>query len=365
MVNALIKAGLEYRINFIVTSNYKPTVSFENEFSEKYKLLNIPLFNPQDTTEVLQAYGAPSEITESYANSVNALSEGYPLIVNSISSYLKSQRWQIDSSVINNIFKNDYNDQLNHEIYASVIKSTEDIDSLNLLYRCRIIIGNFSGDELDTIANVEPHIPNHHQKFELLKGIWIQQTQNGKFQLSPLIRRLGSNLNYALELQINCSLGESIFNKKTLNQVEIAKALQYLINGESYMDAAMMLVAVLNEAIKTPRIFFEWGLNLYWFYEDVPDAVNPETRIYIRFLQINLCISLEENYDNLLRDIKMIMASENLNPRALGFAHMLFFQLLSKTEPVKAMSHLVLAYKDLPLNEIFMNKGEDLIFRRC
>ena len=263
--------------------------------------------------------------------------------------------------MVNNIFSNDYNDQLNHEIYASVIKSTEDADTLNLLYRCRIIIGSFSGDELDIIANVEPHVPNHHQKFERIKGIWIQQTQNGKYQLSPLVRRLGSNINHALDLQINRSLGERIFNKNTLNQLEIIKALQYLINGESFMDAAMMLVAVLNEAIKTPRIFFEWGLNLYWFYEGIPNAVNPETRIYIRFLQINLCILSEENYDDLLRDIKMIMASEDLQPRALGFAHILFFQLLSKTEPVKAMSHLVLAYKYLPINEIFKGKGEDRI----
>lgn len=355
---AMIGQAIKYGVRVLVTSNFSCSLNFKAQFGEHLSERNIPLFTATETGEVLLSFGAPEFVVKKHAKSVKILSEGYPIIINSIANYLKEKKWEIDETVINNIFKNDYNDQLNHEIYGSVVASTEDEDTLSLLYRCISIIGNFGQAELDAIASVTPAISFVNQKFEKIKGIWVQRTQFQSYQLSPLIRRLQSNFAPQLVLDLNKALGEALVKKKKLNQIEVAKCIQYFINGEAYTDAAMMLTAVLNESLKNPALFFEWGFTLYWFDTEIPKEVNVPTRLFIRFLQINVCIAANEDFEYQLADIKKILDTEEVEPRALGLAHMLFYQLEVKTDPVNAMKHLLVVFKNLPLKELLDSNKE-------
>lgn len=354
-----IATAVKQGIAIVLTSNFRPTLNFTTRHSGQLSVVQTPLFTEQDTREVLQFMAAPEEVLESHVQTVQVLSEGYPVVVNSIAAYLKDNDWATDDDVINQIFENDYNDQLNHEIYSKIISSTEDESTLELLYRCQLILGTFGSKEIEALADVEPVIKHYRQKIERLKGVWIQSGQPDKFQLSPLIRRLKSNVSKDTSNAINISLAKLLIEKKTMDQSDVSKAFHYFVSAGVYMDAAFLLISILRESMKMPSLFFDWGFTLHWFYSPIPIEVSVPTRIFIRFLQVNICMAAQEPYDFLLDDIKLILATEKIDERVMGMTHMSFFQVLVNSEPLTAMHHLVQAIQNVPLKELFADaQGE-------
>ncbi|PWK72891.1 hypothetical protein LX99_04221 [Mucilaginibacter oryzae] len=359
-LTGFVSTAIKHGIAVILTSNFQPPLNFKSRFSRHLVVDQIPLFTEQDTSEVLKFMNIPDEVLESHVKTVQVLSEGYPVVVNSIADYLKDNEWATDEAVINRIFKNDYNDQLNHEIYSKIISSTEDEATLELLYRCQLIIGTFGSKEVEALGNVGPAINHFRQKFERLKGVWIQTSQPGKFQLSPLIRRLETNVSQETAKAVNISLAKLLIKKGTLDQFDVSKAFHYFVNAGVYTDASFLLISILRESMKKPSLFFEWGFTLHWFYSPIPVEVNVTTRIFIRFLQVNICMAAKEPYDFLLDDIKQILATEEVSERVVGMTHMSFFQALVNSEPLDAMRHLVLAIQNVPLKELFADAQGEL-----
>jgi len=352
-LNEFVATAIKNGIVIIITSNFQPPLNIKTRHSGHLFVEQMPLFTEQDIREVLKFMATPDEVLESHVQTVHILSEGYPLVVNSIAAFLKDNNWATDEDVINQIFKNDYNDQLNHEIYNKIISSTEDEETLELLYRCQLILGNFGSKEIEALGNAKPEIKHYRQKFERLKGVWIQTSQPGKFQLSPLIRRLESNVSQETAKTVNISLAKLLIKKGTLDQFDVSKAFHYFISAEAYTDAAFLLISILRESMKRPSLFFDWGFTLHWFYSPIPVEVNAPTRIFIRFLQVNICMAAKEPYDFLLEDINSILATEEVGERVLGMTHMSFFQVLINSEPLTAMRHLVQAIQNVPLKELF------------
>lgn len=345
-LNSFILMGVPKEIKVIVTSNYAPGISIKETLDQDLIEYNIPMFDDEECAEVLLAYGATEDLDE-LSGVIVELSDGHPLIINAVCRYLREQNWIIDIATLDSLFKNEYGKQLDKETYEKLLTSTEDEDSRQLLFRSKIIIGTFKEREIQVVGNVEPVLENLNLKINRLSGLWLKPLQDGKFQLSALVKRLGQNLSQTLSEAINKALGDDILSQSPLNPATAFKALQYFDRARSYNQAAFLLIKVLNSSLDTPKLFFNWGFSLYWYYDTLPASMHPFAKLYIRFMQIN--VSLIENKETtfLLNDLNEIANNEDIGDAGKGIVSLMNFRLNLDKDPVGSMDSYINAVTQL------------------
>lgn len=345
-LSSFILKGVPKAIKVIVTSNYSPGKTTQETIDQELIEYTIPMFDDKECKEVLLAYGATEDIDE-LSGVIVELTDGHPLIINAVCRYLREQRWTIDIATLDSLFKNEYGKQLDKETYEKLLTSTEDEDSRQLLFRSKIIIGNFKEREIQVVGNVEPVIKNLNQKITRLSGLWLKPLQDGKFQLSALVKRLGQNLGQTLSEAINKALGDDIISQSPLSPANAFKALQYFDRAKSYNQAAFLLIKVLNSSLDNPKLFFNWGFSLFWYYDALPELMHPFAKLYIRFMQINL--SLMENRETgfLINDLNEIAKHEDIGDAGKGIVSLLNFRLNLDKNPVGSMDSYIKAVTQL------------------
>lgn len=359
----LIDLVISLEIKLIVTSNHLVAPDLAALFSDQMHTATVPPFTESETEEVLALMGATEEKIKNNAQIINYLSEGHPLIVNTIASHLRDKSWNIDEENLESIFKNNYGDQLNNDIYTKLLASTEDEQTRELLFRAKLILGSFTDVEIGIISNVKPAVALADQKVNRIKGTWIQTGQQGTMQLSPLIKRLGNNLNEDMMAAIYRALAKGLLNKKILSPFEAQKAIQYYRNAGDNNEAGFLLVRMLDEFVNKPQLFYDFGINLNWYYSSLPVDMLPFLKVYIRFQQINIALAQKEDTIFLVDDLKKISELEEIGEIAEVLVSMILFRIYASTEPVKSLSYLAKA-KDLldkcEINTVIEN-GSDFL----
>ncbi len=352
----LIYAIISSERTLIITSNYQAPTKVKTQFSDQFYQTGVPVFDDQDIAEMLTLMGAPYEKVEELTALVGYLSEGHPIIVNAISSYLREKAWEVVPETLNHIFKHDYASGLNNETYTRLIDSTEDEPTRELLFRLKLIVGSFTEREIRVVSDVPPLIKMADQKINKLNGIWLRVTQNSGYQLSPLIKRLGQNLDEGLVKNINCQLAASIIDKRKLNQYDFAKAINYYIIGGANTEAAMLLVRALNSLLTTPKLFYDFGFNLYWYFMEMPIDIPLVIRIFIRFLQLNIAMTQKEDTSFLWNDLQQLGTAAT-DDFSLGIVNLMAYRLHAEDTPIAAMTQLSAA-----LRYLYSEEGESHTF---
>lgn len=345
-LSSFMLKGVSKEIKVIVTSNYAPGRSIQETLDQELMEYTIPMFDDKDCKEVLLAYGATEDMDE-LAGVIIELTDGHPLIINAVCRYLREQNWIIDVATLGSLFKNEYGKQLDKETYEKLLTSTEDEDSRQLLFRSKIIIGTFKEREIQVVGNVEPVIENLNQKIIPLSGLWLKPLQDGKFQLSALVKRLGQNLGQTLSETINKALGDDIISQSPLSPATAFKALQYFDRAKSYDQAAFLLIKVLNSSLDNPKFFFNWGFSLYWYYDALPTSMHPFAKLYIRFMQINLTLMENKETGFLINDLNEIANNEDIGDAGKGIVSLLNFRLNLDKNPLGSMDSYINAVTQL------------------
>jgi hypothetical protein len=345
-LSSFILNGVPKGIKVIVTSNYAPGMSIQEIFDQELIEYTIPMFDDKECKEVLLAYGATEDIDQ-LSGVIVELTDGHPLIINAVCRYLREQSWTIDIATLDSLFKNEYGKQLDKETYEKLLTSTEDEDSRQLLFRSKIIIGTFKEREIQVVGNVEPAIENLNQKIIRLSGLWLKPLQNDKFQLSALVKRLGQNLGQTLSETINKALGDDIIDQSPLSPANAFKALRYFDRAKSYNQAAFLLIKVLNSSLDNPKLFFNWGFSLFWYYDALPVSMHPFAKLYIRFMQINLSLMENKETSFLINDLNEIAKNKDIGDAGKGIVSLLNFRLNLDKNPVGSMESYINAITQL------------------
>lgn len=336
-----LKEAMDAGVNIIITSNYDIPFVDPDEISSHIVHYPIPMFKEEETGEVMKGYGASDEIIEEAAAVITALTHGHPLMINAVCKYLRERNWEIDNDAIEAIFKGDVGEQYQAEVYSRIIESTNDENSKNLLYRLRPIIGEFSDSEITAVSNVQPEINHPLETIQKLKGIWLKIVDDGKLELSPLVKQLGSNLGDRLENEVNTVLGDLILSKKLISQIEAYTVLNYYKRGNAYAKLSLVLILVLQESMKNKDLFFTWGFDLYWYYTKLPDGISPFFKVFIRFLQINVALQHEKDVEFLAKDIAEISDHEDVGELGKVMKSLVLHHVFAKTKPQIALSNFI------------------------
>jgi hypothetical protein len=339
----------------LVTTNHPVPINLADKYEVEIYSTAVPPFNEEDTSDLLEYLGASKETAELLTGIVTRVTEGHPLLIHSAAKYLQQKEWSLDEDVIKNIFIGKFGDIAERESYHRVLMHTTDADTRDLLYRLRCVVGDFDMGIIRRLAAVAPEIMHPGEKINQIKGIWLQNKGDGKFQLSPLVKRLEGNLQVETERNVYTELGLNIIQKKNISQTEALAAIYYFNCGHEYNHAALVLYRVLTEFANQPKLFFEWGFELYWWNQKFPEEVLPFLKVQIRALQISAGQGMKKNIDFLVEDLQQIIANEDIGLLGKVSSELSFFQLEFVANPIAAFEHLSnaqAAYKQIEIPEL-------------
>jgi hypothetical protein len=290
--------------NFEISSSTKDLLKI-NEVAFK----RIPTLTEEEIYEVLISYGASDAFSHKFKSILKNVSQGHPTINSAICKFLKDNKWNVTYEEILKIFQGDFSSELTENTYLEIEKTIFNEDSRELIYRLKVIIGNFALNDVKTIGSVKPIVKLPLEKFTSLIGSWIQKESSDTFQLSPLLKNLKiNNLPFETERKVNLALGKSILEKKKINQLEASKAIVYFSAAKDFNNAGFVLILILNEALSNPTVYFDSEFYFYWADTKLPEGMDLYLQLNIRFLQILLFERQKKSNDFLVSDLEILYA---------------------------------------------------------
>jgi len=365
-LNEFIASAISNGQTVVFTSNHRLPAALEQEYTGQLFSLQIPPMDSDEVAEVLLSLGANQENADGLKTIVHSLTEGHPLIVSTVAHYLKEMGWSNEPVLLESLFKDQYGNLLNQEIYNRLLDTTADEQTRDLLYRLKLVIGSFSQEEIDTLSNVKPAIAHAGEKISRVTDIWLQITQDRRFRLSPLIKRLPQNLTDKQKAALYVKLAKQLLSKKILSPFDAARVIQYYQNAGKLADSAMVLLKVLYKFYDHPDLFFQNGFGLYWYLWRLPDEVPPFIKINIRVLQIHFAQSQNHEINFLKQDLTELRNTPALSDIVRGFADLALFRLNVTENPVAALQNAIDVNRELfagGISEEIFDKEKELMLK--
>jgi hypothetical protein len=324
--------------------------------------LTVPPLDEADTEEIFQYLGAEKVKAELLSRIVTIVTGGHPLLVQSAGKYLQEKKWSADKTVIESIFTGKFGDDADKESYARILRETTDAETRVLLYRLRLVLGSFTIETAETISACGTSLTKTAEKIHSLKGTWIEDDGQGNLQLSPLVKRLDGNIDAECTKQIYAALGIQITAQSDISQIDASKAIYYYQKAGKNNSAAMVLLRVLTVFADKPQLVYDWGFNMFWWNEIIPEDVAAFFKVQLRVLQITAAMGLGKDTRFLKNDLNQILAREEVGMLGKASANMLFFRMDYLTNPIKAFRHLAIAFQEFKkMDEAGIPEGETFI----
>lgn len=339
LLQALDQGG----VKVIITSNYPLYSELEVALHQRIIPLTIQPFTDEEVGDVLRYYGGDDSFVKDNQLVVNAVTDGHALLINAAARYLRDHDWDLSDQAFTDLFKSNYGQEYTSEIYSRIIDTTQNEETKNLLYRMAAVLGSFSDNEIAVVGAVDPVITGIHERSQLLKGFWLQESDRGRFQLSPMVKRLPSNLTEASWQAIKAALGDHILSKGRLSQIDASTALSYYLEGKEFVKLAGVLLRVLEESTKNPALFFDWGFALFWYYAAIPSEVPPFFKVMIRAFQIQVSLAAGRDTDYLGSDLEQLLQEEGGDTVAKAYGCLTISHLTLRKDPVKSFRYLIQA----------------------
>jgi hypothetical protein len=352
----------------LVTSNYSAPDSFSGGDGLEIISEDIPPFLPSETAELLQSYGASIKVAEAICNQITSSTQGHPLLIRSAAKYLKERKWKINDEELRAIFTGKFDASTDKATYAKLLNETSDVKTVELLYRMKYIIGSFSKSLVYEVAQVEPSVDRVDERLNELSEIWLQQNSNGKYQVSPLIKHLDDNINRDLKNGIYLILAKNALSLKPVSPVDASSAILYYSLANDHNNAAIVLINVLHAFAKSPELFFEWGLDMHWFYTQLPEDIIPHFRVQIRVGQLQLAKVKDKEITFLREDLISIISKKEIGLLDRYLGNTALFQIDFNKHPLLAMDELTQIQEDSrqiesndSIADLFKEEGQVLV----
>ena len=120
---------------------------------------DVRRFETRDVLDLFSANGAPALIsTEKVADLLVTVTEGLPVLVMAAVRYLQGQNWHITHTELESLFKGEFAAAHRHDTASLLQFIIKDSEERELLARMSLAIGDFSMDDIASVARVRTRI---------------------------------------------------------------------------------------------------------------------------------------------------------------------------------------------------------------
>lgn len=294
----LIRLALAFRSSGarLLSTSHHPAPRQVHEMLGAQLLTSVvaPAFTDEEIVELLQVYGAPEALwVDSVVRLVRALAHDNATLLSAVADHLRQTRWDLDGEAFKELLiDRPFADDIENEAISRLTATVDDEASRELLWRLCLPVIDFSLEEARELASVDPPIGRPREKLLALEGIWLQESSQGCFAVSPVIRPVGeSELSAATKRACHLALAERTLAKGVLNQLDAQSAIMHFSAADEFDRAGVILITALDSLRTADRSADDYGLLLsHWTSSEtpLPREMSLELRIHLRALQIQV-----------------------------------------------------------------------------
>lgn len=248
----------------------------------------VPPFDSSDIALLLEAHGAPENWRVSPAiELIASVTAGHAELVVAAMTFLERRKWKSSTDELGALLKMEHAVELQVAVLRRLVATVESEVARQLLFRCALIIGDFSMDEVAAIAAVTPVVTGPRSHLVLLEGLWVQAMADGTFSVCPSAKTFGDEVPAATKREVYGILARRIVNSKKIGPIEAHRAIVYFLGAENF-DGAVLVLCIAFEGLARagsgPQA--DAGLLDLWMSTPLPRGANLGLRVHARSLQI-------------------------------------------------------------------------------
>lgn len=284
----LVRALSGQNTRLLSTSGHRLSTRLTDALGERVCGIDSPLFTETEIAELLLAHGAPPEMTESQrVNFITTVTHGHPVLLVAVARFLKDKKWRFTDAEIDDLLRGEHATLIADETLERLIATISDEHTRSLLYRLRLTIGEFSTDDANAVASVDPVIDRSSERLHDLTGLWVQRESHDRFKLSPLVKALPeANLPIPTRRETHFTLGTRILRRRVLDPFEGVQAILHFVGAEQHDRAAFILLQALQSILRAGEVGDASTLLMLWANTPIAREVTCSLRVLLRAYQI-------------------------------------------------------------------------------
>ena len=211
----------------------------------------------------------------------NVFAHGHPILLVAIANYLREKNWRFATEEIDELVQGKHAHAIAGETLTRLVNSVADEQSRNLLYRLKLVIGEFSSGEIDAVASVVPEIDRALERLRSMTGLWVQCESRDRYVLSPPIRALPeTNLTEGTRRDVHLALGARLVRKRVLDPTDLLHAIMHFHGAGHVNYAAALLMNGLRTVLEKGELGDTQLLLLVWGDMPVPSPSSTRDQSY-------------------------------------------------------------------------------------
>ena len=168
-------------------------------------------------------------------------------------------------------------------------------------------MGSFSRLDVEAISRVPKPINLGFEKLKGLNGLWIQEYEQGRYQVSALLdSSLADYLNSETRRGVHAALAFRVLSNKSLNQVDVFNAFYHFVGADLLHQAVLVLIQALLSLTDRKGVIDDGGISEIWAHSPLPGQVDINLRLFLRALQIRTFYTRGKEVSYLLQDFETL-----------------------------------------------------------
>jgi hypothetical protein len=286
-----------------------------------YHSLPSSLIDPRSTTEfnapsltnseigaLLTTHGAPALfVNNTFSDFLATLTQRLPVLVTAVAKSLANRNWKVEWSSVQSLLQGEFAKGIREDAKKVIAATVPDPESRELLYRLRVIVGSFTRAEVEAISLVPKKLTLSLEKLEQLKGLWVHESEGGRYQLSALLdNSLSGYLESRTRRGVHATLALLVMSKKKLDPTDVVKAFFHFVEASLLQRAVVLLIQALVSADQQGAVD-HWGISEIWSHDTLPVEIDINLRLFLRALQIGAFYKKGRDVSFLLEDFDRLI----------------------------------------------------------
>ncbi len=293
---------------------------------------------------------------------ITALSAGSPMIAILMVQMLEQQGWPSTVQSLYALFsfsaKSTFNDKF-RSILRQIISNQ---DAIRLLNRLLLVHHPFTREQSRNLAGIEPSITLPDTCFDDLNNVAITDNGNGEYMIVPTFAKtLTPDLLQRERHNCDRWLADQILAKKKLDEMDVVRVLNYMLDGGEYDSAGLFFISCLtNIGAQSASYRF---LNGIWIDLPLPAEMSLTIKILIRIQQIIFfCVHQEKPHTYPVGDLEKLITEPGIEQNLLYFAYQILYYYYGSRGDVERSTKYVEASSTIPVNPALNLFGGDTLW---
>lgn len=300
--------------------------------------------------------------SQALTSTITALSAGSPMIAVLMIQMLEQQGWPSTVQALYALFGFSAQATFNDKFRSILQQVIPNRDAVRLLNRLLLVHHPFTREQSRRLAEIEPSITLPDACFDDLNHVAVTDNGNGEYVIVPtLAKTLAPDLLQRERYNCDHWLADQILAKKNLDEMDVVRALNYMLDGGEYDRAGFFFISCLTN-IGTQSASYRF-LNGIWIDLPLPAEMSLTIKILIRIQQvIFFCIHQENPQSYPAGDLEKLVTEPGIEQNLLYFAYQILYYYYGSQGDVERSTKYVEAASSIPANPALNLFGGDTLW---